>query len=123
MTNIKNAKYRIKNEEGQYEVVHFETSMKQVIGLDGKVAEIEGSIADRYTKEETNGFFQSVGAEIDAVEAIAEGLNTRLTTVEGEVVGKGTSKYNPNRDNKRNSEPIDIDYEEVNKHADSGKSC
>ena len=82
-----NAKYRIKNEEGQYEVVHFETSMKQVVGLDDKVAEVEGLIADRYTKEETNGFFQSVGAEIDAVEAIAEGLNTRLTTVEGEVVG------------------------------------
>lgn len=94
MTNIKNAKYRMKNEEGQYEVIHFETSVEQVIGLDGKVAEIEGSIADRYTKEETNGFFQSIGAEIDAVEAIAEGLNTRLTTVEGDVAGLQTGLAN-----------------------------
>ena len=41
MSNIKNAKYRIKNEQGQYEVIHFETSMGQVVGLDEKVAEVE----------------------------------------------------------------------------------
>ena len=94
MTNVKNAKYRMKNEEGQYEVIHFETSIGQVQGLNEKVAEIEGSITDRYTKEETDGFFQSVGTEIDAVEAIAEGLNTRLTTVEGGVAGLQTGLAN-----------------------------
>ena len=94
MTNIKNGRYRMLNEEGQYEVVHFETNLQMVVGLDGKVAEIEGSIADRYTKEETDGFFQSVGTEIDAVEEIANGLNTRLTTVEGDVAGLQTGLAN-----------------------------
>lgn len=94
MTNIKNGRYRMLNEEGQYEVVHFETNLQMVVGLDGKVAEIEGSIADRYTKEETDGFFQSVGTEIDAVEEIANGLNTRLTTVEGDVVTLQTGLAN-----------------------------
>lgn len=94
MTNIKNGRYRMLNEDGHYEVIHFETSVEQVIGLDGKVAEIEGSIADRYTKEETDGFFQSVGTEIDAVEEIANGLNTRLTTVEGDVVTLQTGLAN-----------------------------
>ena len=87
MSTIKNAKYRIKNEEGQYEVVHFETSMGQVQGLGEKVAEVEGLIADRYSKTESDAMFRTVNNEIDAVEAIAEGLNTRLTSVEGEVVG------------------------------------
>lgn len=87
MTNIKNAKYRIKNEEGQYEVVHFETSMEQVQGLDEKVAEVEGLIADRYTKAQSDEMFREVGTEINAVEEVANGLNTRLTSVEGEVVG------------------------------------
>lgn len=94
MTNIKNGRYRMLNEEGQYEVVHFETNLQMVVGLDGKVAEIEGSIADRYTKEETDGFFQSVGTEIDTVEEIANGLNTRLTTVEGDVVTLQTGLAN-----------------------------
>lgn len=85
MSNIKNAKYRIKNEEGQYEVVHFETSMKQVVGLDDKVAEVEGLIADRYSKTESDAMFRTVNNEIDAVEEAANGLNTRLTSVEGEV--------------------------------------
>ena len=85
MANIKNAKYRIKNEQGQYEVVHFETSMGQVHGLNDKVAEVEGLINDRYNKSETDVMFRGVETEINEVEKIAEGLNGRLTTVEGEV--------------------------------------
>ena len=85
MSTIKNAKYRIKNEQGQYEVVHFETSMGQVVGLDEKVAEVEGLISDRYTKSQSDEMFRGVETEITAVEEIAEGLNGRLTTVEGDV--------------------------------------
>ena len=87
MSTIKNAKYRIKDENGNYQIVHFETSMKQVQGLDEKVAEVEGLIADRYSKTESDAMFRTVNNEIDAVEAVAEGLNTRLTSVESEVVG------------------------------------
>lgn len=87
MSNIKNAKYRIKNEQGVYEVVHFETSMAQVQGLDEKVAEVEGLISDRYTKGQSDEMFRSVNEEIGNVEAIAEGLNTRLTKAEGDITG------------------------------------
>lgn len=63
--NIKRAKYRVKNAEGVYELVYLETSMDQVEGLDAE--------------------FQSVGAEIEAVEAVAAGLNTRLTKAESDI--------------------------------------
>ena len=81
----KKAKYRMKNENGEYDIIHFETSMKQVVGLDEVMANVEESIADRYTKAETVALFDDVEAEIQSVEEIADGLNTRLTVVEGEV--------------------------------------
>lgn len=81
----KKAKYRMKNENGEYDIIHFETSMKQVVGLDETVANIEESVLDRYTKAETNALFNGVEAEIQSVEEIADGLNTRLTVAEGEV--------------------------------------
>lgn len=79
------AKYRMKNENGEYDIIHFETSMKQVIGLDEVMANVEESVADRYTKAETVALFDDVEAEIQSVEEIADGLNTRLTVAEGEV--------------------------------------
>lgn len=81
----KKAKYRMKNENGEYDIIHFETSMKQVVGLDEVMANVEESIADRYTKAETIALFDDVEAEIQSVEEIADGLNTRLTVAEGEV--------------------------------------
>lgn len=79
------AKYRIKDEQGNYQTIHFETSMKQVVGLDSKMEEVEGLISDRYNKSETDGMFRTVADEITSVEAIAEGLNGRLTVAEGEI--------------------------------------
>ena len=75
----------MKNENGEYDIIHFETSMKQVVGLDEVMANVEESIADRYTKAETVALFDDVEAEIQSVEEIAHGLNTRLTVAEGEV--------------------------------------
>ena len=126
MTNIKNAKYRIKNEEGQYEVVHFETSMGQVQGLDEKVAEVEGLIADRYTKSQSDEMFRTVGTEIDAVEEVANGLNTRLTSVEGEVVGLQTGLANEiaratgvEADLQAQINALDVEIEKIN-HVGTG---
>lgn len=94
MTTIKQAKYRVKNEQGTYDVVHFETDIAMVNGLDDKVLEIETSMADRYTKAEADELFQAINGEVDAVEEIANGLNTRLTSVEGEIVGLQTGLAN-----------------------------
>lgn len=91
MTTIKQAKYRVKNEQGTYDVVHFETDIAMVNGLDDKVLEIETSMADRYTKAEADELFQAINGEVDAVEEIANGLagrldevNTQITTLQGE---------------------------------------
>ena len=84
-TQIKNAKYRIKDENGNYQIIHFETSMEQVEGLDSKMEEVAGLINDRYNKSETDGMFRTVGEEISEVEAIAEGLNGRLTIAESNI--------------------------------------
>ena len=84
-TQIKNAKYRIKDENGNYQIIHFETSMEQVEGLDSKMEEVAGLINDRYNKSETDGMFRTVGEEISEVEAIAEGLNGRLTQAEADI--------------------------------------
>ena len=84
-TQIKNAKYRIKDENGNYQIIHFETSMEQVEGLDSKMEEVAGLINDRYTKSEVDGSFRAVETEINQVEEIAQGLNDRLTISEGDI--------------------------------------
>ena len=84
-TQIKNAKYRIKDENGNYQIIHFETSMEQVEGLDSKMEEVAGLINDRYNKSETDNMFRGVNDEINQVEAIAEGLNGRLTIAESNI--------------------------------------
>ena len=85
-TQIKNAKYRIKDENGNYQIVHFETNVGQVEGLTEALTEAHDLINDRYTKSEVDGSFRAVETEISEVEAIAEGLNGRLTIAESNIV-------------------------------------
>lgn len=85
MSTIKNAKYRIKDENEVYQTVHFETSMEQVVGLEEKVTEVEGLIADRYTKAQSDEMFRSVGAEISDVETMANGLASKIAVAEGDI--------------------------------------
>lgn len=86
-TEGKAAKYRIKNETtGEYDVVHFETSMGQVVGLAEKMEETEALITERYTKEEENALFQTLSDEISEVERVADGLTAHLVSVEEEIL-------------------------------------
>lgn len=75
---IKKAKYRVKNSEGEYDVVYLETSVDQVEGLDVEM----GKKADQTAVEAE---FQVVAGEIDAVETVAAGLGERLTTAEHDI--------------------------------------
>ena len=85
-TEGKKAKYRMKNENGEYDIIHFQTSMKQVVGLDETFNQVETLITDRYTKAESNHMFDLVGQEVADLEDVANGLNDRLTVVEQDVI-------------------------------------
>ena len=85
MSEIKRAKYRIKNEQGVYETIYFETSMDQVEGLDTKMGEVEGLINDRYTKAQSDEMFRGVEAEISEAEQAIEGLVNRVSKNETDI--------------------------------------
>ena len=80
-----NAKYRIKNEEGQYEVVHFETNLGQVSGLTEKLTQTENAINDRYTKSESDAQIAAVSNEIAETEQVVEGLINRVSKTEADI--------------------------------------
>ena len=82
--NIKKARYRIKNDAGVYETIYFETSMDQV----------EGLINDRYTKGQSDEMFRAVETEITEVENAVEGLVTRVTKNEKDIVSLNESLTN-----------------------------
>ena len=92
--NIKKARYRIKNDAGVYETIYFETSMDQVEGLDSKMGEVEGLINDRYTKGQSDEMFRAVETEITEVENAVEGLVTRVTKNEKDIVSLNESLTN-----------------------------
>lgn len=81
----RNAKYRLKNENGEYDVIHFETSMEQVVGLEESMDALESEINDRYTKAEVQVLMNDVEQEITTVEDVAQKLSERLDVVEGEL--------------------------------------
>ena len=75
MTNTKNAKYRVQNERGEFDVVHFETSMTQVKGLNDAMDE-------KAVKSEVNEHFRQLGQKVTNAEGVASGINTRLGQAE-----------------------------------------
>ena len=77
----KNAKYRVRNERGEYDVVHFETNMAQGTGLNA-------ALGEKAVASEVNSKVEEVNNAIDAVEATAGSLGGRL--------GKAESKANAN---------------------------
>ena len=85
MSEIKRAKYRIKNEQGVYETIYFQTSMDQVEGLDTKLSETENAINDRYTKAQSDEMFRNVEAEINETEQAVEGLMNRVSKTETDI--------------------------------------
>ena len=83
---VKLGKYRMKNDTtGEYETLHLETSIGQVVHLAETFDEVEASIAERYTKSEEDALFQVVSHEIDELENVAQNLSTQLTAVEDEI--------------------------------------
>lgn len=78
MTKTKNAKYRVKNGSDQYEVVHFETSIKQVQGLTEE-------LAGKALESEVSSKISQATQEIQDVENTANSLGERLTIAEGQV--------------------------------------
>ena len=79
MTN-KNAKYRVKNAEGEYEVVHLETNVDQVIETEEKqfVSEAKKAQYDEKLIEHLNGFCLAEFVELtrgEVNEAIKSAFN------------------------------------------------
>lgn len=71
----KKAKYKVRNAQGKYEVIHFETDMNQVEGLEAAMEEK----ADKANFEES---FRKVNEKVGSVGEIAKGLGSSVQTIE-----------------------------------------
>ena len=71
----KNAKYRVQNEGGEFEVIHFETNMGQVQGLNDAM-DLKADQAD------VDSSFRDLDGEITKIEGIASGLSGRIDAAE-----------------------------------------
>lgn len=79
----KKAKYKVKNGKGTYDIVHFETSQEQVVGL---VEALGGKATEQEVREKVDEANQGIGA----VERIANDLQTRTQQAEAQIqVNKG----------------------------------
>ena len=83
--DAKDARYRVKEDDGSYTTLHLETNRDMVIGLNDKLSEIDTLIENQYNKAQTMALFNEVDEEIQAMEAIAEGLNQRLEMAESDI--------------------------------------
>ena len=84
---VKSAKYRVKNGEGKYEVIHFETSADQVQTNDEKQfvsAAEKAEYADKYTKSEVDAKVATVDADFKAADTVLDGRIKALETELGE---------------------------------------
>ena len=82
---VKQGRYRMKEEDGTYSVLHLETNREMVIGLNDKLSEIDALIENQYNKAQTIALFDEVDEEIQAMEQVAEGLNQRLEVAESDI--------------------------------------
>ena len=93
----KNAKYRVKNAQGVYEVVHLETNANQVIETQEKQfvsanekAEWTGkATVESVTNVQNNvdKVVEDLASEVSRATGAEQGLNERISTLEGLVVG------------------------------------
>lgn len=93
----KNAKYRVKNAQGVYEVVHLETNANQVIESEQKQfvsANEKAEWTGKATVESVTNVQQNVdkvaedlASEVSRATGAEQGLNERISTLEGLVVG------------------------------------
>ena len=81
----KDARYRVKDEDGSYSILHLETNREMVIGLNEKLSEISALLENQYNKPQTMALFNEVDEEIQAMEQVAEGLNQRLEVTESSI--------------------------------------
>ena len=94
----KNAKYRVKNAQGVYEVVHLETNANQVIESEQKQfvsANEKAEWTGKATVESVTNVQQNVdkvvedlASEVSRATGAEQGLNERISTLEGLVVGE-----------------------------------
>ena len=71
----KNAKYRVQNGAGEFDVVHFETNMEQVQGLNA-------AMADKANQSTVDDSFRQIDEEVSKIEQTAQGLGTRVGNLE-----------------------------------------
>lgn len=72
---IKNAKYRVQNAQGEFEIIHFETNM-------GQVQNLTETMEQKADREEFESSFQELDGKINQVEQAAQGLTPRVEGVE-----------------------------------------
>ena len=93
----KNAKYRVKNAQGVYEVVHLETNVDQVLESEQKQfvsadqkAEWSGkATVESVTNVQNNvdKVVEDLASEVSRATGVEQGLDERIATLEGLVVG------------------------------------
>jgi hypothetical protein len=118
---IKSAKYRVKNEEGKYEVIHFETSAEQVKTSDEKQfvsAAEKAEYADKYTKAEVDAKVATVDSDFKAADKV---LDDRITAVETELGEAGKIKELSDAIEALAAEDLELDSKIENTKTDLGE--
>lgn len=128
MTQAVDKQYRVLNNTGDFDIVHFETSINQVLGLEEVLNNLDNTITIQapqalYNNALTNLLATNVQDAIDELDSIIKEVKNRISGVAGEtftvlqsnwVYDSDSSLYKYSLGHGLNSEKIILDAYEIN---------